>query len=246
MLHYSKQVVTMRERLSIFILVIIMNILFTNTLEAQTQLNFNDTTIIYQDARGNVMPTDSIISLFKKGPVMMVKKQPIGGKDVYVLLPQPKDEENMKAFSDNKIKEDWLNKPFPVFDLPTLTNIYRSNADLKGKVVVINFWFTGCKPCVAEMPQLNQLVTKYSGQPVEFLSITFNDKSEIENFLKKHDFNFTHIPSAKDLIEQLGIVMYPTNIILNEQGVVKEIIIGALESIDARLTESIERVKGGK
>lgn len=36
-----------------------------------------------------------------------------------------------------------------------------SRASLKGKVVVMNFWFIGCKPCVAEMPALNRLVERY-------------------------------------------------------------------------------------
>ena len=39
---------------------------------------------------------------------------------------------------------------------------------LKGKVVVINFWFVECKPCVIEMPELNEIVEKYKSEEVVF------------------------------------------------------------------------------
>lgn len=50
---------------------------------------------------------------------------------------------------------------------------YQSD-DFKGKLLVIDFWFTGCVPCRAEMPYLDRLSLKYKGQPIQFLSVSLD------------------------------------------------------------------------
>jgi thiol-disulfide isomerase/thioredoxin len=56
---------------------------------------------------------------------------------------------------------------------------------LKGKLVVIEFWNIGCKPCIQAIPHLNDLVEKFNGKPVAFLSISDNDEDVLRPFLKK-------------------------------------------------------------
>jgi thiol-disulfide isomerase/thioredoxin len=65
--------------------------------------------------------------------------------------------------------------------------------ELKGKVIVINFWFVECKPCVMEMPELNKLVEKHKNKEVVFLGFANNDKPKIEKFLKTKSF-FDFLP----------------------------------------------------
>jgi cytochrome c biogenesis protein CcmG, thiol:disulfide interchange protein DsbE len=52
--------------------------------------------------------------------------------------------------------EDYLNKEFPLPLLTTLDNKKISIKDLKGKPTLINFWFTTCKPCIEEMPNIER------------------------------------------------------------------------------------------
>jgi thiol-disulfide isomerase/thioredoxin len=70
--------------------------------------------------------------------------------------------------------------------------------EMKGKTIVYNFWFTACKPCVAEIPALNMLGKKYASDTLIFIAITFDEKNKIDLFLKKtpFDFQIVHMPMA--------------------------------------------------
>lgn len=94
-------------------------------------------------------------------------------------------------------------------------NEYSLNS-LKGKIIVMNFWFVECKPCVMEMPDLNELVKNYKNKDVVFLGFATNDKSKIDSFLKKKDFSYNIIPNSKKIAEDYKVLAYPTHIIIDE------------------------------
>ena len=98
-------------------------------------------------------------------------------------------------------------------------------SDLKGKVVVLNFWFTKCGPCIAEMPQLNTLVSNFKDKDVVFLALTFNEKGVVNQFLESNPFKYTILANANDVIKMYGVNSYPTSIIINKKGeiVLKEL-----------------------
>ncbi|WP_396170835.1 peroxiredoxin family protein [Flavobacterium sp.] len=117
--------------------------------------------------------------------------------------------------------------------------------NLKGKVIVLNFWFTQCKPCVAEFPELNELKEKYKSQPVEFFAVTFNNKETIDKFLLNHKLDFTIIPNGKLLIEKFKIPHYPYNILINKNGEVEYIndvlVVNVLKKLKNKIDESLTK-----
>ncbi len=108
----------------------------------------------------------------------------------------------------------------PGFDLKDMKGNEISSQNLKGRPVVINFWFATCVPCIEEMPALNELKEKYKNSDVVFLSITFEDKSTVQNFLKKHSFNFTAIPDAKEYCHHITGI-YPVTLFVDRKGVIQ-------------------------
>ncbi len=98
-------------------------------------------------------------------------------------------------------------------------------SELRGKVVVLNFWFIKCAPCVMEMPDLNEVVSMYDSDDVVFIGITFDSKELVEQFLQSKDFEYTITPNANDAISIYGVQSFPTNMVINQQGqiVLKEI-----------------------
>ncbi len=94
-------------------------------------------------------------------------------------------------------------------------NEYSLNS-LKGKIIVMNFWFVECKPCVMEMPELNELVKKYKNKDIVFLGFATNDKSKIDSFLKKKDFSYNLIPNSRKIAADYKVSGYPTHIIIDE------------------------------
>ena len=57
--------------------------------------------------------------------------------------------------------------------------------DLKGNVVVLEFWATWCGPCIAAIPHLNALTEEFKGKPVRFISVTDEDETKVRKFLEK-------------------------------------------------------------
>lgn len=90
------------------------------------------------------------------------------------------------------------------------------------KPTFLNFWFTNCPPCIEELPALNELREKYKDK-INFVSITFDTKEKVENFLEKYKFNFTHIIGEKEFITSLGVVSYPKIFLLDSNKIIQSI-----------------------
>ncbi len=125
--------------------------------------------------------------------------------------------------------ESWLNKaeketsksstkPFPAFSVTSLDGRKYESAALRGKVIVINFWYIGCGPCKAEMPELNRLVKDYAGKEVVFLALTFDDAENLRAFLKQTPFTYEIIPDSQGLVDQLSLTAFPAHYVLNQRG----------------------------
>lgn len=91
-------------------------------------------------------------------------------------------------------------------------------SDLKGKLILLNFWFTKCGSCIKEIPDLHKMQEKFAGKDVLFFAVTYNESSRIKNFLTKIPFNFTHITDSQTLIDRLGVTFFPTNILIDKSG----------------------------
>ncbi len=127
-----------------------------------------------------------------------------------IMDPAPVDENN-KPLTGQQL---------PAFNLTDLNGNKMNNQSLIGKPVVINFWFTSCGPCIAEMPALNVLKEKYKDSDVVFLSITFDKKIMVLNFLKKHPFNFLIIPDARQYCDHITS-LYPVTLFVDRKGIIQ-------------------------
>ena len=125
-------------------------------------------------------------------------------------------EEAMKMQNDFEAK--LKGKPLPDFTLTDLSGTTHSLESIKGKVVVINLWFTACAPCIHEMPELNKIVDAYKeNEGVLFLAFALDPKPLVDKFLKKHKFDYDIIPESQEYItKKLNPPGYPTHIVLDK------------------------------
>ena len=112
-------------------------------------------------------------------------------------------------------------------------------SELKGKVVVLNFWFVECKPCVMEMPELNELTKELKGKEVIFLAIALNDKKRLKEFLKTKEFDYHVVSNGKPVADSYGIKVFPTNVIIDQNGLVKYVSSGIGPNNKANLLREI-------
>ncbi len=115
---------------------------------------------------------------------------------------------------------EYVNKKLPEITLTDIDGKEFSINTLNGKPTLINFWFTNCKSCIDEMPVLNKIYDNYKEQ-FNFVAITYENKEKTDAFLKKHPYKFLHIVNAKNLTDQLNLKIYPTNLFLDKNGIVK-------------------------
>lgn len=189
--------------------------------------------VIFKDSATNVRYDISVIdSLYKIGKASFQLIDDVKKGDSIIWTVKFITEEN------NSFKALWLNKEFPLKDFVDLNNRPLKKNDLKGKILIINCWSISCGPCVKEMPYLNTLRDSLNTDKYAFLGITFDNEESIKRFfksekLKKYlntqnpSFNFTIIPNQNVLLSNiLGLKSYPTTFIVNQQGIIKEIIEG--------------------
>ncbi|GAB7087456.1 hypothetical protein JCM15579A_15600 [Marinifilum fragile] len=132
-----------------------------------------------------------------------------------------------------------VGKKFPKFTLKDLDGHPCCSDSLLNGPIVINFWFNGCRPCKREMPVLNQIKKEYE-EKVRFVSITFNNAGEASRVLEDNPFDFYHLVEGKALIDQIGITAYPKTIIIDRNGVVRQV----MDCVESVVNENGEVVLG--
>ena len=112
--------------------------------------------------------------------------------------------------------------PYPEFKV-TNENKAVDNQSIKGKVVLINFWFEGCHPCMTEMDALNGLFKKLdSNKDFLFISLTWDEKETVKRVKEKYGLAFEVFSASAKECQRLNFGCgYPTSIVLDKSGIVK-------------------------
>lgn len=92
-------------------------------------------------------------------------------------------------------------------------------SELRGKVVVLNFWFIGCPACRRETPLLNDFAAKFAGEAgLEFIGLTYNTTASVNKYLAANKFDYKNIADAKPILASFVIGGYPKNIVIGKDG----------------------------
>lgn len=125
-----------------------------------------------------------------------------------------------------------LSKPLPNFKSEKFNGGYLTSKSLIGKPTIINFWFTQCVPCVEEMPNLNY-IKKIHKDNINTISITFENRETVTNFLKKFDFDFEILIDSQKLIDKFGVNGFPQTILLDKNNIIRYIA-GPIHSLEEK------------
>ncbi len=124
----------------------------------------------------------------------------------------------------NKKNSSSIGKPFPEFHINSNKAEF-SNSCLKGKVVFINFWFSACAPCIAELEELNKLYKDFKNDKnFEFISFTFDDSLTIESMKKQYNIQYKVLSIPRTECYRLNLNNgFPTSAIVDKAGMLKYI-----------------------
>jgi len=133
-------------------------------------------------------------------------------------------------------------KPASDFDVKTLEGKPLKLSSLKGKAVVLNFWFVGCAPCRVEMPGLNTLTEEFKDEDVVFIAFALDNAEALEEFLKEKEFTYQIIPDAGRIAALYGVKMYPTHVLINKRGEIEFTLTGGSEDRHEQLRPLIKNL----
>ena len=109
----------------------------------------------------------------------------------------------------------------PGFTVAALDGLKFDLARMRGKVVVLNFWFIGCSPCEAEIPELNKLVKDYADKDVVFVAIAPDGEAELRAFLKAVPFDFHVVPDGGAVLARYGLSGFPRHVVIGRDGAIR-------------------------
>jgi thiol-disulfide isomerase/thioredoxin len=121
--------------------------------------------------------------------------------------------------------------PTPPFLVTDLDGKPVSTAQLRGKVVIVNFWATWCPPCRAEIPDLIALQNKYK-DGLQVIGVSVDDDAspeEVKAFAKKFGMNYPIVMGGSIAKEYGGIPALPTSFVVNKDGGVVQKHMGMLK-----------------
>ncbi len=128
-----------------------------------------------------------------------------------------------------RLEADDQKRQSPEFSLQDLSGKTWSFKDLRGKVVLVNFWATWCPPCRKEIPDLVKLYDRFQSKGFVVLAISDEEKSKVEPFMRERGVPFPVLLDPKRTVNEMFVVGgIPKSFVYDREGRL------AAQSIDMR------------
>jgi len=115
--------------------------------------------------------------------------------------------------------------------------------DLRGKIVVLNFWATWCPPCVEEMPSLVRMQSELKDRVVVLAVSVDDDERSYHTFLKKNNVDLLTVRDPQQKSNELyGTFKFPETYIIDRNGVVQRKFIGPVDWTSADITDYLNKL----
>jgi thiol-disulfide isomerase/thioredoxin len=123
------------------------------------------------------------------------------------------------------------NGPAPAITVNSLNGKPLNLSDLKGKVVLLNFWATWCPPCREEIPSMMKLNSAMAGKPFQMVAVSIDEGGlpAIESFFKTSGFSLpAYIDPDNRAAKAFGITGVPETFIIDKSGILVKKVIGPM------------------
>jgi peroxiredoxin len=123
--------------------------------------------------------------------------------------------------------EDLVGHEAPPFALRSITGETVSLRDLRGRVVVLDFWATWCGPCVKALPYLGELSEEFASDQLVVLALSLDrDTASVGPFLDRYAFPFTTLYATPAVDSAYRIQVIPTTFVVDRYGIIRSAHVG--------------------
>ena len=137
-----------------------------------------------------------------------------------------KGEREFQEYLDRK-KNKYVGTKIPEIVLKTLKGKTYNLSKMEGKIVLLNFWFAACKPCITEISSFNELQEKYKSKNLVILSVGTDKKEVAQNIVDQKKIRYAVVADRKDIAERMDVSTYPTSFLIDQKGIIQQVFIGA-------------------
>ena len=220
------------------LLLLVSIALFSLTITAQNG-NFKiESNTVILDENGLKISADKLISRINNEHLELAINKDAQGHTKQIRI-KKRNNKTMGPATNNRVKVGQKAPNFKVIDING--NKIDSNK-LRGKVIVLNFWFTSCMPCISEIPALNRVYERYQNNSnVVFVAITFNRTKLVKRFLSHTPMKYTVVPFENPTCTKFGVSGFPTNMIIDKVGNYQWISLGGHSAIDKEIDAQIKK-----
>lgn len=114
---------------------------------------------------------------------------------------------------------------------------------LRGKVVLLDYFFIGCYPCMRSLKPLNNIHEKYKKQNVEVVSITDRDSKEaVMKFRKNNNLKYPVYINAADAVKTYHVSGFPTFYVIDKKGKIANVFVGYGDDFEEKVTSVIDKL----
>ncbi|WCT11673.1 TlpA family protein disulfide reductase [Mucilaginibacter jinjuensis] len=174
---------------------------------------------IVKDSSGMVYPYIAWTKLMASGEYMLKSTGPRTDSTVYFLVKRSrreKDASMARIPKPEESKQFVSGTSFSPFKEKDMNGEKLDLRKMPGKVLVLNFWFIGCPPCRAEIPELTEMANKYKNNPdVVFIAVALDESYDLKDFLKDHPLSYHVIDNGRYIAQRYGVHLYPTNVVID-------------------------------
>jgi peroxiredoxin len=117
-------------------------------------------------------------------------------------------------------------------------------SELRGQVVLINFWASWCSPCRQELPLLNKIYTQYRSAGFMLLAVNVDDsRKDAEAMLKRLDLRFpTLFDGNKNVAKLYGVDTMPATLVIDRDGHVRFVHRGYLDGYERKYEQQVREL----
>ncbi len=131
----------------------------------------------------------------------------------------------------------------PSIELDDINNKNWKLSELKGKVVLLNFWATWCDSCKLVNSSIQNIINSKKDGNIVYISILYKDEpSRASDYMKKNGFDFPVLIDNKNIASIYGIGGIPETFIINKKGIIKEKIAGPINWDSPRIRTALDQL----